>query len=57
MADGVKRIPVREGRIRGTLFLPPGEGPFPGRYSFIIHIQFVIAELVCPTGFLEASSH
>ncbi|KAL9979732.1 hypothetical protein ACROYT_G017439 [Oculina patagonica] len=30
MADGVKRIPVREGRIRGTLFLPPGDGPFPG---------------------------
>ncbi|XP_078367013.1 bile acid-CoA:amino acid N-acyltransferase-like [Oculina patagonica] len=30
MADGVKRIPVREGRIHGTLFLPPGEGPFPG---------------------------
>ena len=28
MADGVKRIPVREGRIRGTLFLPPGDGPF-----------------------------
>ena len=31
MADGVKRIPVREGRIRGTLFLPPGNGPFPGK--------------------------
>ena len=30
MADGVKRIPVREGRIRGTLFIPPGDGPFPG---------------------------
>ena len=30
MADGVKRIPVREGRIRGTLFLPSGNGPFPG---------------------------
>ena len=56
MADGVKRIPVGEGRIRGTLFLPPGEGPFPGRYSFIIH-NFVIAVLVCPTGLLEASSH
>ena len=56
MADGVKRIPVREGRIRGTLFLPPGEGPFPGRYSFIIY-SFVIAELVCRTSFLEASSH
>ena len=31
MADGVRRIPVREGRIRGTLFIPPGEGPFPGK--------------------------
>ena len=30
MADGVKRIPVREGRIRGSLFIPPGDGPFPG---------------------------
>lgn len=32
MADGVQRIPVREGRVRGTLFLPPGNGPFPGQY-------------------------
>ena len=31
IAEGVKRIPVREGRIRGTLFLPPGDGPFPGK--------------------------
>ncbi|KAI5090853.1 acyl-coenzyme A thioesterase 1, partial [Silurus meridionalis] len=30
MADGVKRVPVNEGRLRGTLFIPPGEGPFPG---------------------------
>ncbi|XP_078366122.1 acyl-coenzyme A thioesterase 5-like [Oculina patagonica] len=30
MAEGVQRIPVREGRVRGTLFLPPGKGPFPG---------------------------
>ena len=30
MADGVRRIPVKEGRIRGTLFLPLGNGPFPG---------------------------
>ena len=30
MADGVKRIPVREGRIRGTIFLPLGDGPFSG---------------------------
>ena len=31
IAEGVKRIPVREGRIRGTLFIPPGDGPFPGK--------------------------
>ena len=30
MVDGVKRIPVKEGRIRATLFIPPGDGPFPG---------------------------
>ncbi|XP_026779538.3 acyl-coenzyme A thioesterase 5 [Pangasianodon hypophthalmus] len=30
MADGVLRVPVRDGRLRGTLFIPPGEGPFPG---------------------------
>lgn len=30
MAPGVKRIPVRYGKVRGCLFLPPGPGPFPG---------------------------
>ncbi|XP_012870973.1 PREDICTED: acyl-coenzyme A thioesterase 1-like [Dipodomys ordii] len=30
MAAGVRRGPVREGRVRATLFLPPGSGPFPG---------------------------
>ncbi|KAL6092499.1 hypothetical protein STEG23_034189 [Scotinomys teguina] len=30
MAPGVRRVPVREGRVRATLFLPPGAGPFPG---------------------------
>ncbi|ELW68421.1 Bile acid-CoA:amino acid N-acyltransferase [Tupaia chinensis] len=30
VAPGVTRIQVREGRIRGVLFLPPGEGRFPG---------------------------
>ena len=30
MTAGVRRIDVREGRIRGTLFLPPGDGPFQG---------------------------
>lgn len=31
MAAGVRRIEIREGRIRGTLFLPPEEGPFQGK--------------------------
>ncbi|XP_055448890.1 acyl-coenzyme A thioesterase 3 [Psammomys obesus] len=30
LAPGVRRVPVREGRVRATLFLPPGTGPFPG---------------------------
>ena len=30
MMPGVKRIPVRNGRVRGMLYLPPGDGPFPG---------------------------
>ncbi|XP_044132270.1 acyl-coenzyme A amino acid N-acyltransferase 1-like [Bufo gargarizans] len=30
VSPGVQRILIREGRIRGALFLPPGEGPFPG---------------------------
>ncbi|XP_077139178.1 acyl-coenzyme A amino acid N-acyltransferase 1-like [Ranitomeya variabilis] len=29
-SPGVQRILIREGRIRGALFLPPGEGPFVG---------------------------
>ncbi|XP_003472352.2 acyl-coenzyme A thioesterase 1 isoform X1 [Cavia porcellus] len=30
LAPGVRRVPVREGRVRATLFLPPEPGPFPG---------------------------
>ncbi|XP_043930023.1 acyl-coenzyme A thioesterase 1-like [Protopterus annectens] len=30
VAPGVRRIRLREGRVRGSLFLPPGDGPFPG---------------------------
>ncbi|XP_067681211.1 bile acid-CoA:amino acid N-acyltransferase-like [Haliotis asinina] len=29
MRDGVQRMPVRMGRLRGSLFIPLGEGPFP----------------------------
>uniref|UniRef100_A0A4W4EKQ3 Acyl-CoA thioesterase 19 n=1 Tax=Electrophorus electricus TaxID=8005 RepID=A0A4W4EKQ3_ELEEL len=30
MAPGVQRIDIRERGVRGTLFIPPGPGPFPG---------------------------
>lgn len=30
MTEGMKRIPLQEGKLRGVLFIPPGEGPFPG---------------------------
>ncbi|KAG1953515.1 acyl-coenzyme A thioesterase 1-like isoform X2 [Pimephales promelas] len=30
VAPGVQRVNVREKRVRGTLFLPPGPGPYPG---------------------------
>ncbi|XP_075470404.1 acyl-coenzyme A thioesterase 5-like [Ascaphus truei] len=29
-APGVRRIRLKDGAVRGSLFLPPGEGPFPG---------------------------
>ncbi|XP_076464422.1 bile acid-CoA:amino acid N-acyltransferase-like isoform X2 [Babylonia areolata] len=29
-AADVRRIPVKEGGVRGVLFLPPGDGPHPG---------------------------
>ncbi|XP_005100865.1 acyl-coenzyme A amino acid N-acyltransferase 2 isoform X2 [Aplysia californica] len=28
-ADGIRRIPIAENGVYGTLFLPPGKGPFP----------------------------
>uniref|UniRef100_A0A4W5QUT1 Acyl-CoA thioesterase 19 n=1 Tax=Hucho hucho TaxID=62062 RepID=A0A4W5QUT1_9TELE len=30
MSPGVRRVDITEGGITGTLFLPPGPGPFPG---------------------------
>ncbi|XP_056311455.1 peroxisomal succinyl-coenzyme A thioesterase-like isoform X1 [Danio aesculapii] len=30
MAPGVQRVNIRENGVRGTLFLPPGPGPYPG---------------------------
>ncbi|XP_069773517.1 acyl-coenzyme A thioesterase 1-like [Narcine bancroftii] len=41
MRDGVARVPVRDGRIRGVLFVPPGNGSFPG----VVHLSTIDGEL------------
>ncbi|TRZ26278.1 hypothetical protein HGM15179_000890 [Zosterops borbonicus] len=51
LRDGVRRVPVREGRIRATLFLPPGEDTFPG----IIDIQGLGGGLSEPRASLLAN--
>ncbi|XP_030628459.1 acyl-coenzyme A thioesterase 1-like [Chanos chanos] len=55
MADGVRRIPVKDGRIRGCLFLPPGPGPFPAVidiYTLGGGISEVRASLLANKGFV-----
>ncbi|XP_010784245.1 acyl-coenzyme A thioesterase 1-like [Notothenia coriiceps] len=55
MTEGMKRIPVREGRIRGVLFIPPGEGPFPGivdLYTFGGRLTEPRASLLANKGFV-----
>lgn len=37
MADGVQRVPVREGRLRGTLFIPPGQFRVPSTLHLLLH--------------------
>lgn len=40
MADGVQRVPVRDGRLRGTLFIPPGQ--------FTLHLQHLMSSSLVP---------
>ncbi|XP_036289064.1 acyl-coenzyme A amino acid N-acyltransferase 2-like [Pipistrellus kuhlii] len=52
--QGMQRVPIREGRVRGTLFLPPGEGPFPGIMDLFGGIGGLIefrASLLAARGF------
>lgn len=32
IGEGVKRVVLKDKRFQGTLFIPPGDGPFPGKY-------------------------
>ncbi|XP_049445507.1 acyl-coenzyme A thioesterase 1 [Epinephelus fuscoguttatus] len=55
MTEGMKRIPVQEGRIRGVLFVPPGKGPFPGivdLYTFGGRLTEARASLLASKGFV-----
>ncbi|XP_072122191.1 acyl-coenzyme A thioesterase 1-like [Mobula birostris] len=55
MSKGVTRIPVRKGRIRGVLFVPPGNGPFPGVIDMYGSVGGVVehrASLLASHGFL-----
>ncbi|XP_031601983.1 acyl-coenzyme A thioesterase 1-like [Oreochromis aureus] len=53
--EGMKRIPLQEGRIRGVLFIPPGNGPFPGivdMYTFGGGLTEPRASLLASKGFV-----
>ncbi|KAK7907188.1 hypothetical protein WMY93_015800 [Mugilogobius chulae] len=55
MTEGMKRIPVKEGRLRGVLFVPPGQGPFPGivdLYTFAGALSEPRASLLASKGFI-----
>ncbi|XP_076441664.1 acyl-coenzyme A amino acid N-acyltransferase 1-like isoform X2 [Babylonia areolata] len=54
LSGGVTRIPIKEGTLRGTLFLPPGEGPFPGvldMFGLAGGLMEVRAALLAAQGF------
>ncbi|XP_055729294.1 acyl-coenzyme A thioesterase 1-like [Salvelinus fontinalis] len=57
MTEGARRIPLglKEGRIRGVLFLPSGQGPFPGVLDVYIlggGLSEVRASLLANKGFV-----
>ncbi|KAM5186452.1 LOW QUALITY PROTEIN: acyl-coenzyme A amino acid N-acyltransferase 2-like [Callospermophilus lateralis] len=54
LGPGVQRKQIREGRVRGALFLPPGEGPFPGIIDLFGNIGGLVefrASLLATHGF------
>uniref|UniRef100_A0A1A7WIP9 Acyl-CoA thioesterase 2 n=1 Tax=Iconisemion striatum TaxID=60296 RepID=A0A1A7WIP9_9TELE len=55
LRDGVSRVPVRHGNIRGAMFIPPGTGPFPAvldLYTFGGGLSEKRAALMASRGFL-----
>ncbi|XP_074508255.1 acyl-coenzyme A thioesterase 5-like [Sebastes fasciatus] len=55
IGNGVSRLPVKEGNIRGVLFTPPGGGPFPAvldLYTFGGDLSEKRASLLASHGFV-----
>ncbi|XP_023117429.2 acyl-coenzyme A thioesterase 1-like [Amphiprion ocellaris] len=55
IGDGVSRLPVNKGNIRGVLFTPPGRGPFPAvldLYTFGGGLSEKRASLLATRGFV-----
>ncbi|XP_062285181.1 acyl-coenzyme A thioesterase 1-like isoform X1 [Scomber scombrus] len=55
IGDGVTRLPIKEGNIRGVLFTPPGQGPFPAildLYHFGRGLSEKRASLLASRGFV-----
>ncbi|XP_078120684.1 acyl-coenzyme A thioesterase 5-like [Sander vitreus] len=55
IGDGVNRLPIKEGNIRGVLFTPPGRGPFPALldlYTFGGGLSEKRASLLANRGFV-----
>ncbi|XP_037537845.1 acyl-coenzyme A thioesterase 5 [Nematolebias whitei] len=55
MADGVVRVPVKEGHLSGALFIPPGEGPFPAVLDLSSFVSEKRAALLANKGFIVLS--
>ncbi|KAM9386126.1 acyl-coenzyme A thioesterase 1-like isoform 1-T2 [Pholidichthys leucotaenia] len=52
LGDGVSRVPVKEGNIRGVLFIPPGEGLFPAVLDLGTFLSEKRAALLANKGFV-----
>ncbi|XP_041847871.1 acyl-coenzyme A thioesterase 1-like [Melanotaenia boesemani] len=52
MGNGVSRVSVKEGNIRGVLFIPPGEGPFPAVMDLCTFMSEKRPSLLANKGFV-----
>lgn len=55
IGNGVSRIPIKEGNIRGVLFTPPGKGPFPAVLDMSTFRSEERASLLANRGFVVLS--